>query len=58
MGCDGAFAAVTSSVGQDLPQSSYGKGPAVTLAATAAALDADLASVLIESAGLTAAKAS
>ena len=38
-----------SSGGQDLPQSSYGKEPAVTLVATAAALDADPASVLIES---------
>ena len=38
-----------SSGGKDLPQSNYGKEPAVTLVATAAALDADPASVLIES---------
>ena len=46
-----------SSGGKDLPQSGYGKEPAVTLVATAASLDADLASVLIESFRLMATKA-
>ena len=46
-----------SSGGQDLPQSNYGREPAVTLSAVAAAVDADPASVLIESFRLMATKA-
>ena len=55
--CDGVFAAISGSGGQDLSQFNCGKEPAATLAAFAATLDADPASELIESVRLMATKA-